>query len=85
MLPLNIMLQFLLEAVVLCNMGGTVGVLVGFGLGNFVTIFTDFAVNIPLEWTVGGLLFCTAVGLIFGLWPAMVASKMNPVEALRFE
>jgi putative ABC transport system permease protein len=81
----NIMMQFLLEAIILCNMGGTVGVLVGFGLGNIVTIFTDFAVNIPLEWTIGGLLFCTAVGLTFGLWPAMVASKMDPVDALRFE
>ena len=81
----NIMMQFLLEAIILCNMGGIVGVLVGFGLGNIVTIFTDFAVHIPLEWSVGGLLFCTAVGLTFGLWPAMVASKMDPVDALRFE
>ncbi len=81
----NIMMQFLLEAIILCNMGGTVGVLVGFAIGNIVTIFTDFAVTIPLEWTVGGLMFCTAIGLTFGLWPAMVASKMNPIEALRFE
>jgi len=81
----NIMMQFLLEAIILCNMGGIVGVLVGFALGNIVTIFTGFPVNIPMEWTIGGLTFCTAVGLTFGLWPAMVASKMDPVEALRFE
>jgi len=57
----------------------------GFGLGNIVTIFTDFSIHVPMEWAVGGLMFCTAVGLTFGLWPAIIASKMDPVEALRFE
>jgi putative ABC transport system permease protein len=60
-------------------------VLVGFGLGNIVSILTGFAVTIPVEWAVIGLLFCTSVGLTFGMWPAVVASKMDPVEALRFE
>jgi putative ABC transport system permease protein len=81
----NILLQFLMEAIILCNIGGALGVMLGFALGNIVTIFTGFAVHIPLNWAIGGLLFCTAVGLTFGLWPAMVASKMDPVEALRFE
>ncbi len=81
----NILIQFLLEAIILCNIGGTIGVLVGFGLGNLVSVFTGFQVTVPLPWAVIGLLFCTAVGLTFGMWPAMVASKMDPVEALRFE
>ena len=81
----NILLQFLMEAIILCNIGGTLGVLVGFGLGNIVTIFTGFAIHVPMEWAVGGLLFCTAVGLTFGLWPAVIASKLDPIEALRFE
>ena len=81
----TILLQFLMEAIVLCNIGGLLGVAVGFGLGNLVTVFTGFAVNIPLEWAVRGLLFCTVVGLVFGMWPALRASRMIPVEALRYE
>ena len=57
----------------------------GFGLGNVVTLFTEFPVNVPLEWAVAGAVFCTAVGLSFGLWPAIKASKLQPVDALRWE
>jgi putative ABC transport system permease protein len=81
----NILSQFLLEAIILCNIGGILGVLVGFGLGNIVSIITGFSTHVPLEWAIGGLAFCTAVGLTFGLWPAVIASKLDPIEALRFE
>jgi putative ABC transport system permease protein len=81
----NILTQFLLEAVILCNIGGIMGVLVGFGLGNLVAYFTGFAIHIPMEWAIGGLAFCSAVGLTFGLWPAIIASKLDPIVALRFE
>ncbi|MFQ5650114.1 MAG: ABC transporter permease [bacterium] len=81
----SILTQFLLEAVVLCNIGGVVGVVVGFGLGNVVSILTGFANAVPLEWAIGGLVFCTVVGLTFGVWPAMVASRLDPIEALRYE
>jgi putative ABC transport system permease protein len=81
----NILLHFLLEAIILCNIGGIFGVSIGFGLGNLVSIFTGFAVHIPLNWAIIGLIFCTAVGLIFGLWPAYKAALMNPVQALRYE
>ncbi len=77
--------QFLLEAVVLCNIGGVVGVLVGFALGNVVAIFTSFQPRVPLEWAVIGLLFCSAVGIAFGMLPAIRASKLDPIEALRYE
>ena len=80
-----ILLQFLMEAVVLCNIGGAIGVLVGFGLGNVVTLFTGFAIHIPLEWAVRGVVFCSAVGLLFGMWPAVRASRLAPIEALRWE
>jgi putative ABC transport system permease protein len=83
--PRNILVQFLLEAIVLCNIGGVVGVLVGFGLGNLVTLFTPFDVSVPMEWAVIGLVFCSAVGVIFGFLPAVRASRLNPVEALRYE
>ncbi|MCP3962579.1 MAG: ABC transporter permease, partial [bacterium] len=81
----HILGQFLTEAVLLCNVGGVFGVLVGFGLGNVVTLFTDFEVNVPLEWAVAGVVFCTVVGLSFGLWPAVKASRLNPIDALRYE
>jgi len=81
----QILWQFLLEAVILCNIGGVAGVALGFGLGNIVTLFTQFPVNIPLDWAVRGLLFCTSVGLTFGLWPAFKASRLVPVEALGYE
>jgi len=81
----EILLQFLLEAVVLCNIGGVLGVAAGFALGNLVTVFTDFAVNVPADWAVRGLVFCTCVGLVFGMWPALRASRLAPIEALRYE
>ncbi|MFZ0389058.1 MAG: ABC transporter permease [Calditrichia bacterium] len=81
----SILLQFLLEAIILCNIGGVVGVLVGYGLGNIVTFFTGFAAATPLNWAISGVVFCTVVGLTFGLWPAVLASRMNPIAALRYE
>jgi putative ABC transport system permease protein len=81
----HILLQFLLEAVILCNVGGIFGVAVGFALGNLVSVFTGFPATVPMEWAVGGLVFCTSTGLIFGMWPAVLASRLDPIVALRYE
>ena len=83
--PSSIRAQFLLEAVMLCNVGGVVGVLVGFGLGNVVAVFTHFEPRVPLEWAVIGLVFCSAIGIVFGMLPAIRASRLDPIEALRYE
>jgi len=83
--PVSILGQFLLEAVILCNIGGLIGVLIGFGLGNLVAVFTHFDVSVPMEWAVIGLLFCSAVGVVFGLLPAVRASQLHPIDALRYE
>ena len=83
--PENIMLQFLLEAVILCNAGGVVGILVGFGLGNVVTMFASFDAAVPLEWALIGLGFCSAVGIGFGFLPAVKAARLHPIDALRYE
>jgi putative ABC transport system permease protein len=81
----SIRMQFLLEAVVLCNVGGVVGVALGFGLGNLVAVFTHFEPRVPLEWAFIGLVFCSAIGIGFGMLPAIRASRLDPIEALRYE
>jgi putative ABC transport system permease protein len=86
--PRNILRQFLLEAIVLCNVGGLIGVLVGFGIGNAMVKFgmsSSFEAAVPVEWAIIGLLFCTAVGVLFGMLPAVKASRLNPIDALRYE
>ena len=83
--PANILAQFLLEAVILCNIGGVFGILVGFGLGNVITFFTSFEVKVPLQWAIIGLVFCSTVGIAFGLLPAIRASRLHPIDALRYE
>ena len=83
--PAHILSQFLLEAVILCNVGGVLGVAAGFGLGNLVVVFTSFDANVPLEWALFGLLFCSAVGVCFGMLPAVRASRLRPIDALRYE
>ncbi len=81
----NILLQFLFEAVVLCNVGGVIGILLGFGLGNVMTLMTNFDANIPIEWAFIGMGFCSVIGITFGMIPAVKASKLNPIEALQYE
>jgi putative ABC transport system permease protein len=77
--------QFLLEAIILCNIGGVIGVLLGVGLGNVLTMISSFAVSIPVGWAVFGMVFCTLVGITFGMLPAVKAAKLNPIEALHNE
>ena len=81
----NILAQFLLEAVVLCNVGGVIGIALGFALGNVFTLFTDFESRVPIGWAVFGVIFCTIIGVTFGMIPAIKASRLNPIEALHYE
>lgn len=83
--PKNILAQFLLEAVILCNIGGIIGVILGFGLGNIASIAFGFENSVPMQWAVIGLTFCSAVGIGFGLLPAVKASRLHPIDALRYE
>jgi len=77
--------QFLMEAIVLCEVGGIIGILLGILLGNGVAIFLKTDVYIPFVWVGVGLGVCSFVGIVFGLYPARKAARMDPIDALRFE
>lgn len=86
--PKDILRQFLLEAIVLCNLGGIIGVIIGFGFGNLLVkgaMSPAFESAVPMEWAVIGLLFCTVIGVGFGMLPAIKASRLHPIDALRYE
>ncbi|TSB47986.1 ABC transporter permease [Alkalicoccobacillus porphyridii] len=80
-----ILLQFLTEAVVLTSFGGALGVLVGIGAAKIISTFMSMPFFISISAVVGALLFSMMVGIIFGLLPSIKASKLQPVEALRYE
>ena len=85
--PRDILRQFLLEAIVLCNVGGVIGVAIGMMLGNGLVKLgnSSFESVVPVQWAIVGLLFCTTVGVLFGMLPAIKASRLNPIDALRYE
>jgi putative ABC transport system permease protein len=77
--------QFLTEAVVLCLVGGLIGIAIGIGIGNILAVFIHASVYVPILWVFVGLGVCVFVGMFFGLYPALKAANMNPIDALRFE
>ncbi|MEY4875761.1 MAG: hypothetical protein RL708_910 [Bacteroidota bacterium] len=80
-----ILQQFLLESVLVCQMGGVLGVLVGLGIGNAVSAMMGSSFFIPWLWMILGLIICFVVGIAAGIYPALTAAKLNPINALRNE
>jgi putative ABC transport system permease protein len=77
--------QFLVEAVTLTGVGGVAGIAVGFGIAMLVRLAFNFPAAAPLWSVVLGFGVSTAIGLIFGLWPALQAARQDPIEAMRYE
>ena len=81
----SILTQFLIEAIILCLVGGFAGIVLGIGIGNFAGSFLNAQMAIPVDWVVIGITMCVTVGLIFGTYPAYKAANLDPIEALRYE
>jgi putative ABC transport system permease protein len=77
--------QFLTEAVIISILGALIGIVLGILVGNLFSMILQTGFVVPWNWILYGIIICTIVGLLAGLYPALKAGKLNPIEALRYE
>jgi putative ABC transport system permease protein len=77
--------QFLLEAIIISLLGAIFGIILGVFVGNLFSIVLKTGFVVPWDWVLYGIIICTVTGLLAGLYPALKAGKLNPIEALRYE
>ncbi|HVX27474.1 MAG TPA: ABC transporter permease [Parafilimonas sp.] len=81
----NIRQQFLFESVIISLLGALFGIILGVLIGNIFAMFLNAGFTVPWAWVIAGIIICSGVGLLAGIWPAVKASKLNPIAALRYE
>jgi putative ABC transport system permease protein len=81
----QVLTQFLIESIILTLIGGIIGILLGWGVSAIVAGFAGWPPLISWQVVVGGVLFSMVIGVVFGLLPANKASKLDPIESLRYE
>ncbi|MBP8243630.1 MAG: ABC transporter permease [Chitinophagaceae bacterium] len=77
--------QFLLEAIIISMLGAVFGIILGILVGNSFSLVLNTGFVVPWNWVIYGIVICTLVGLLAGLYPALKAGRLNPIEALRYE
>jgi putative ABC transport system permease protein len=77
--------QFLMEAVIISVLGALFGIGLGIAVGNLFSMVLKTGFVVPWNWVFYGIILCTIVGLLAGLYPALKAGRLNPIEALRYE
>lgn len=77
--------QFLLEAIIISMLGAVFGIILGVMVGNLFSVVLGTGFVVPWNWVLYGIIICTIVGLLAGLYPALKAGRLNPIEALRYE
>ncbi|UCG73292.1 MAG: ABC transporter permease [Chromatiales bacterium] len=82
---LNILMQFLVESLILCLLGGVVGILLGTGVSAAIAQFAGWQTIVSPQAVAIAFAFSAGVGLFFGIWPARKAANLNPIDALRYE
>jgi putative ABC transport system permease protein len=81
----NILLQFLIEAIVLCMLGGIIGIIFGWGGAIALAKFGNFNTSMSMSSVIIAFFFSAFVGVAFGVWPARRAAKLDPIQSLRYE
>lgn len=81
----NVLTQFLMEAVVITILGGIVGVILGMIVGYVIAQYFDTSFVVPFQWMILAFVVCAITGVVSGLYPAVKAARLDPIESLRYE